>query len=294
MSSGEFIGEDVRITPSPFGKGFQEVMSAGAGTRAIEDQVKGPEILQYQLEFNPVNWRWLKYLMSVVDADDSGTKTHTFSITDDPTSWKMEWAKHHTTDHVLTLTGNTMRSATISFEKANAAGTEGKIRVVADCIAKTQSQGSSVTSISALTKKAFQYRHSKLTLNGNEITEVNNGEITIDNGIRPEDSRYCNSTLDVALGEPIPTYFRVSGRFNVNVKDKTYYDLWDTADAISSTNKLEFIRDGDTNDQAVFTFSGFHIHEAVAPTNIDGVTNVDIVWVANSVSPVVRDDITTY
>jgi len=294
MSSGEIVGKDVTIDPN-FSKGWQEVLTAGADDRKVQSREIGPQSLNYSMTFIPVNWRWLKYLMDVANADDSGTKTHTFTLSNSIQSYKLEWAKRHTTNHVLTLTGNVVKKATISWTKATGEGTEGFIKVALDCLAQDVSQGSSVTSLSNLLKEGFQYRMCKVTINSSEVVEVNNGEMTIDNSIDENDSRYCNSTLDSNIGEPIPKTFRVTGRINVNIKDKTFYDLWDAESVVGGTNTLLFDRDGTGNDQMLFTFSNLIIHEAVAPTTIDGVTNVDLVFSAYGfTSAVARDNITTY
>jgi len=119
--------------------------------------------------------------------------------------------------------------------------------------------------------------------------------MTIELGIDENDSRYCNSTLDADLGEPIPKIFRISGRVNVNIKDKTYYDLWNARTVVGSTNSLLFDKDGTGDDQMLFTFGDFYLYDGVAPTSIEGVTNVDLVFHADTFSSVVsRDDISTY
>jgi len=292
IANGEVVGIDCKIAPK-FTKGYQEELTAGADARTISSLTKGPHSLNYTMTFNPVNWRWLKYLMNVADSTDSTTKTHTFTVGNQVDSFNLEWAKQHTTDHVLTLLGNVIKSATINFAKTSGAGNEGNITVTADCLAKSQSQGSTVGAASAITKLPFQYRSAILTLAGTEITALNNGEMTIDNAITEEDSRYCNATLDQAIGEPIPKTFRISGRFNVNISDKTYYDLWETEDALTSTNSLVFSKGA--NDRITFTFSSIWLREAVAPTTIDGVTNVDLIWTADAFTSVVaRDDVARY
>jgi len=294
MSSGEVVGDNMVIEPD-WSQGWQDVVSAGTDELTVETRVPGPKILPYNMSFVPVNWRWLKYLMAVSDGDDAGVKTHTFTIRNSIASYKLEWAKRHTTSHVLTLSGNTVKSATISWSKATGEGSEGFLQVLLNCVAKTYSQGSSVTSLSAITKLPFQYRMIKFTLNGNEIVEVNNGEMTIDLGIDEGDSRYCNSTLDTDLGEPIPKIFRISGRINVNVKAKTYYDLWAARAVVGSTNTLLIDKDASGDDQILFTFGDFYLYDGIAPTTIEGVTNVDLVFNADTFTSVVaRDDITTY
>ena len=295
MTGGEIVGLNCTIEPD-WGVGWQETLTAGADNRQIQGRVKGPKTLPYTMSFVPVNWRWFKYLMAV---SDGGTtpKTHTFTERAAILSYRLEWAKRHTTAHVLTIIGNAVKSATISFQKATGEGTEGFLTVALSCVAQDVTGGSTVTSISAgnITKAPFQYRMIKWTLEGTEIKEVNNGDITIDNGIDENDSRYCNTTYDDLLGEPIPKVFRLSGRFNVNIKDKTFFDYWDAATKLTGTNTLLFDKDGTGNDQMLFTFSNIYILGAVASTNLEGVTNVDVAWASDGfTSAVCRDDITTY
>jgi len=291
MSSGEVIGYNVKIDSPEWDQGWQEIMSAGSDTRAVEGYTLGPQSLPYNLNFTVVNWRWLKYLFNVADAGGP-EYTHTCTIGNTVLSWKLEWAKRHTTSHVITAIGNVMRRATIRFQKANGPGQEGLINVSADCYAQSATAGSSVTSLSAPTATPFKYYHTKLTLDGSEFAEVNNGDITIDNGIDPKDSRYCNSTLARTVSDPIPKVHRVSGRFNLNITDSTIYDLWAAGDVVSGTTKLEFIRGA--SDKLILTFSNMRLNRGVAATNLDGVTNVTMVYTAESVAPVATDAISAY
>ena len=294
MSSGEIVGVNCTVEPD-WSRGWQEKITAGADNRNVQGRVVGLKALPYTMSFTPVNWVWLKYLMAVSDGDDGGVKTHTFTQRNSILSYKLEWAKRHTTNHVITTIGNVIKSATISFSKATGDGTEGFLGVALSCIAQDESQGTSVTSLSNISAEPYQYRTVNWTLGGDEIFEVNNGEINIDNGIDENDSRYCNSTYDQLIGTPIPKTFRITGRFNVNVKDKTYFDYWAAGVVVSGTNTLLFDRDGSGDDQLLITFGDFYIMGAVAPTNLEGPTNVDIVWAADSFASVVaRDDISTY
>ena len=287
----EIVGKDVVVTPN-FSKGYQEVLSAGADSREIEGLVAGPEDLRFTLEFIPVNWKWLKYVFGSVSDGGSGPYTHDFSLSNTVQSFTLEWAKRGSTNHVITLAGCVVTRATVRFSKATGAGRDGHIRVSLDCVAKTLSTGTTITTLSPPTAIPFQYRMVKFTLDGSEIPEVNNGEIVFDNTIDPNDSRYCNATYDKSIGEPIPKTFRISGRINVNIKDSTYFDLWDAETAVSGSTKLEFIRGAD--DDLDLTFSDFFVLDAVAPTNIEGVTNTDIVFQSLSVSATATDDIETY
>jgi len=295
MTGGEVIGLNCTIEPD-WSRGWQEILSAGADNRLVQSRVVGPKALPYSMNFVPVSWKWLKYLMAVTD---SGTtpKIHTFAMRNSVLSYRMEWAKRHTTAHVLTVVGNVVKSATMSFQKATGEGTEGFINVAATCVGQDVTDGSTVTTLTGgnITKNPFQYRSVKWTLGGTEIKEVNNGEMTIDNGIDENDSRYCNKSYDELIGEPIPKTFRITGRFNVNIKDSTYFDYWDAGAVVSGTNTLLFDRDGTGDDQCLFTYSNFYIFGSVASTNLEGVTNVDVVWAADGFTSVVaRDDIATY
>jgi len=156
------------------------------------------------------------------------------------------------------------------------------------CVAQGISEGTSTTSLSEITATPFQWKDVKATIGTAEVVEVNNGEIAIDNGIDESDSRYCNATLDREIGEPIPKVHRITGRINVNLKDSTFYDFWEAAATISGTNKLEFIRGAD--DDLVGTFAGFKLAKGVAPTDLEGVTNVDLPFTAESWSSLIATD----
>lgn len=275
MADDGFMFGKNQTIEADFSKNLQEIINAGADSREIADLEEGPESLNFTLTFNPTNWKFLKYLAwgTVTNTNHTTYYTHTFTKTDEVKSFTLEWAKRSSTDHVLTLTGCVIKRATISFSKGTGAR-EGFITVRAEIIAKSISPGSSTTTVSAPTLDAFQFRNVKVTWDDSEVTEVNNGEFTIDNGIDEMDSRYANSTLDVAIGEPIPKVLKYNFRFNINQKDDTYFDDWDGVTAISNC-KLEFIRG--TNDDCEFTFTNTYVDAATSPTNLEGITSVDVV-----------------
>ena len=282
----DIVGYDVRITPD-FNQNWQEIMSSGADVRTTT-AAKGPLSYPFTLAFIVVDWKFLKYCgYSVADAGGP-TYTHTFTLANTIMSFTLEWAKQHTTDHVLTIEGCTVQTCNLAFTKAVGEGTEGFIQVTLKCIAEDVNQSSSVTTISAITASPFQWRHTKLTLSNSEVAELNNGNILIDNGIKEEDSRYCNSTQDRNIGEPIPTAHKLTGRFNVNIKDKTYWDLWATAATISNC-KLEFVRGA--NDDVDMTLTGFKMSgPGAAPTEFEKAMAVDINWRCDSLSSFVATD----
>jgi len=289
---GFIVGKNTTITPD-FSKNWQEVLTAGTDSRDIDSMEKGPETYKFTLTFNPTNWKFLRYCAhgTVTNTNNTTYYTHTFTATDVVKSFTLEWAKRGGTDHVITLTGCIITNVAISFAKGTGA-TEGFVTVTAECIAKSASAGSSTTTIAADTNDAFQFRMAKLTYAGSEVTEVNSGELTIENGIDEEDSRYCNSTLDQAIGEPIPKVRRYTCRFNINQKDDTYYDDWEDQAVVPSTNTLELTRG--TNDDVTFTFTDVYLQQATSPTNIDGITNVDVVGNIKSVAIVAKDGLDDY
>jgi len=292
-ANGFIVGKNTKITPD-FTKNWQEILTAGADSRDIDSMEKGPETYKFSLEFAPTDWKFLRYCAhGTVSNTGTAPTVHTFTATDVVKSFTLEWAKRGATDHVITLTGCIITNLTINFATGTGP-TEGFVTVTAECLAKSAAAGSSTTSISTNTDDAFQFRMAKLTYAGSEITEVNSGELTIDNGIDEEDSRYCNSTLDQAIGEPIPKVRRYTCRFNVNQKDDTYYDDWNDQVVVPSTNTLELIRGTGPADDITFTFTDLYLQQATSPTNLDGITNVDLVGVIKSVSIVANDALVDY
>ena len=295
MANDGFIpGTDAVIDPD-FNQNWQEVLAAGADDRTVQDRVLGPLGLPFTLSFNIIDWRFIKLLgYSVIDAG-ADPYTHTFSLENTIQSFITEWAFRHTTPVVITLTGCVAKSGTISFTKATGEGGEGFTTVTMQCVAQGYSLGSSVTTLASgnIVTNPFQWRHAKLTLETNEVVELNNGEITIDQGISEADSRYANATLDRALGEPIPKTHRITSRFNVNTKDNTFATQWNSGDVLSGTNKLEFIRGA--NDQVVFTFASFRVHQDNTPTDYENVVSAELPCSAQSFSSLVAtDSISTY
>ena len=292
-ADGYIVGKNTKITPD-FSPNWQEILNAGADSRDIDSMEKGPKTYKFSLEFAPTDWKFLRYCAHGTVTNTSTAPTvHTFTATDVVKSFTLEWAKRGATDHVITLTGCVITNLTIDFT-AGTGPSEGFVTVTAECLAKSASPGSSTTSISANTDDAFQFRMAKLTYATSEVTEVNSGQLTIDNGIDEQDSRYCNSTLDQEIGEPIPKVRRYTCRFNVNQKDDTYYDDWNDQVIVPGTNTLELIRGTGPADDVTFTFTSLYLQQATSPTNLDGITNVDLVGTIKSVGIVANDALTDY
>jgi len=289
-SNGYIIGLNAQMG-TDFKQNWQEILTAGADNRYVQDRVVGPLALPFTITFTPTDWKFLRHLGYDFSNTGSPTVVHTGTIQNAINSFNLEWAMRHTTAAVLTLTGCVALGATISFNKATGEG-EGNILVTMRCVAKAYSLGSSVTTLdnTTITRTPVQWRHVKVTLDNNEIVEVNSGELTIDQGIEPNDSRYCNATLDRDIGEPIPKIHRITGKFNFNVKDNTFMALWNTADEIancsvdftqSATNKIEI------------DFTGFRLDNGYHTTDLENVTAVDCPFTAESFTSIVATDVLT-
>jgi hypothetical protein len=287
MTGGEIVGLDATIEPG-FNQNWEEILSAGADNRYVQGRVPGPLLLPFTLTFTPVNWKFLKYAGYSVANGGGPPYAHTFTISNSVQSFKLEWAMRHTTPIVVTLTGCTVKKTTIKFQKAAGEGKEGFVKVVLDCVAQNYSFGSSVTTLSSITAAPFQWRHTKWTVNTAEVVEINNGTVVIDQSIDEADCRYCNSTLDRTIGEPIPKTHRITGVFNVNFKDNTFFAYWNAATAIGGTNKAEFIRGSNDNVSAVF--SNLRLGESYPSTDLEGVSNKDIPFTAESFSSLISTD----
>jgi len=292
-NDGFIVGKNTTIEPD-FSNNWQEVLSAGADDRNVSSQEKGPLSYNFTLNFSPTDWKFLRYCMyGTVTNTSTAPTVHTFTQTNTVKSFTLEWAKRGATAHVITITGCIIKRCTINFSKSGGAG-EGFVNVVAECVGKSVATGSSVTTIASPTTDAFQFRMAKLTYAGSEVVEVNSGEITIENGINEEDSRYCNSTLDQEIGEPIPTIARFTSRFNINQKDATYFDDGVDQVVVPSTNSLALIRGTGPADDITFTFTDLYLKFPVSPTNLEGVTNVDVVGTIKSMAIVANDALTDY
>ena len=289
-ANGEVVGLNAVIEPD-FNQNWQEILSDGQDGRTILKKELGPLDLPFTLTFTPVDYKFLRYLgydFNNVEIGETGIFNHTGSLQNSIQSFKLEWAIFHNTPVVINLSGATVMSGTINFAKATGEG-EGMITVTLNCYAKSYGIGDSVTALAKgnITRSPLHFRNVKITQNDLEVVEVNNGEITIDQDIDPNDSRYCNATLDREVGEFIPKVHRITGRYNFNLKDNTFFNQWASGDVIPDC-KLEFIKEA--NDELSLTLNGFRIGQGIPPIALEGVMNTDVVWQCNKFDPIIAKD----
>ena len=292
-TNGTVVGLNATIEPD-FNQNWQEILSDGSTGRTVAGFELGPLDLPFTLNFSPVDAKFLRYLGYDFTNTVSGEFfVHTGTLQNAIRSFKLEWAMLHTTPIVLTLTGCTVLSGTINYAKGTG-DTDSMITISLQCQAKGVSVGSTVSTLASgdVTRSPFHFRHVKVTKNDVEVVEVNSGEITIDQSIDPNDSRYCNATLDREVGEFIPKVHRISGNYNINMKANTEINQWKNGVVIEDC-ALEFIKDA--NDYIKFELDGFRIAQGVPPVVLDAVTNVDVVWRCEKFDPIeTKDDLNNY
>ena len=295
MSANGYIpGLNNIITPD-FAQDWQEVLQAGNDSLEVASFQPSVHMYPFQMQFVVTDWRFLKYCgFGTVGNTGGPTYTHTFVLANAVKSFTMEWAKRSSSgaNEVLTLTGCVIKKVTLKFQAGQGA-TQGFITATCDCVGQSLVAGTSITTISANARKGFQFRMAKYTFQGTEIKEVNNGELVIDTGIDESKSRYCNSTVNQNIFEPIIQVMRYNGRVNINYNSGTYSTAFNTDATLTSTNKLEFIENVSTNN-VVFTFTSAVLKQIKSPTNIEGVDNLDLVMNITTLSPVATDTVGTY
>lgn len=293
LTSAAIPGNDI-IVNNKFTQGFQEILNDGSDDRLIVSKVAGPLSLTYDAKYYPSNWQRLKYVFDIDSETGSGTYTHTLSVGNTLKSYTAEHAlRHGSSPIIIKSTGNVVKKTTIDFKKATGEGNDGFVTVTDECIAQNYTTPTLQSGTFAVSGDPFQYRHMNWTLAGSDVVEVNNGSLVFDQGISDNDSRYSSTSLDRTIGSPIATMFRISGRFNVNLFDSTYVDLWELAAVISSTNTLVF--EQSATNKITFTFTGMFVEPIpMGETNIEGVNTADFVFTATGVAVVAIDAIANW
>jgi hypothetical protein len=293
LTSANMPGYNLKVMPN-FSQGFQEILNDGSDDREVVSKVAGPLSLNYKLSYSPVDWRRLKYVFDIDSETGTSPTTHVLSIGNTLKTYTAEWAlRHDSSPIIIKTTGNVVNSTTIDFKKATGEGNEGFVTISQDCIAQNYTTPAIQSGSYTVTGDPFQYRHIVWTLASSAVVEVNNGSITFDQGIDPANCRYASTSLDRTIGTPIPTLFRISGRFNVNLVNSTYMDLWETAAALTGTNTLVF--QISASNKTTFTFTGMTVDPVpLSETNMEGINSADFVFTATGVSVVVLDSISAW
>lgn len=293
FEDAESMGYDVKITPN-FTHNFAEIDNNGGSDAEIVSLHKNTTMFPFTLEFIPTNFKMLKYSThsgSVTNDAISGGFDHTFTSALAIESFSMKWIRPQDTDQILDFLGVTVKSYKLQFAK----GTGGKdafVKVTMECIAQDVVTGSALSATIKETGEPYTFDTVRLTLDGTVYDEVNSGEINLDNGITDEDTLYASVDLNGKIGEPVCTKKTYDFTFNLNQKDKTLYDGF-TGEVLSGTSKLEIIR-GATADNVEITFGSLYIGNALGATNMEGITNTDVVGRPMTLGIVVEDGLNDY
>lgn len=277
---GAIVGYDAKVTPN-FDRSFMEILNSGADSPEVKSMVLGHKKLLFTLEFTPYDWTFLKYCthINVTNVDQTTYYEHAWTIGNAIKSFRLEWANRMSTNQVLTLTGCTIKKATLKFGKGT--GSDGFVKVIAECIASDYSLGTSVTSLSAPTDDPLLFFNTKFTFNGSEVVEVNSGSIMFDNGINEDDSMYCNDTYSDTIAEPIPTVKRYAATVDINLKDTDYFNAWDNGVSIPGTTSIKFTKG--TRDWALFVLNNPKVGVAPLPTtNTEGSNKITVAMVPSA------------
>ena len=286
-------GVDYKVTPN-FTQGFQEKLNTGQDVRTIAGKEAGPLGLQYDLEYSATNWRMLQYVFDVDSETGADPYTHTLSVGNTLKSFTSEWAMRHSSDpQIFKLVGNVINTFSIDFQKSSGEGNDGFVKCKASCIAQNYTTPDLQAGSFTTSEAPFQYRHLAVTLVSSAVIPINNGNLTFEQGITPNDSRYASTTLGRTIGTPIAQTFRISGRFNLNLYETTFLSLWELATALTGTNTIVF--EQSASNKVTFTLTGMYVEPVpTAGTNTEGINTGDFVFTATGVTTVAIDSIENY
>jgi hypothetical protein len=293
FEDAESMGYDVKVTPN-FSHNFAEIDNNGGSDAEMVALKKNTTLYPFTIEYIPTNFKMLKYnTHSGVVSNDviSGGFDHTFLTALAIESFSMKWIRPQDTDQVLDFLGVTVKSYKLQFSK----GTGGKdafVKVVMECIAQDVVEGSALSATIKETGECYTFDTVRLTIDDIVYDEVNSGEINLDNGITDEDTLYASVDLNGKIGEPVCTKKSYDFTFNINQKDKTLYDGF-TGEVLTGVSKLEIIR-GATADSVEITFGSLYIGNALGATNMEGITNTDVVGRPMTLGIVVEDGLDDY
>lgn len=289
-TNARVVGNNIIVTPT-FTQGFQEVLNNGLDSRTRNKLIAGPLGLTYNLEYNPTNWSMLKYVFDISSETGSNPYTHNLIIGNSIKSFSSEWAVRHSTDpFILQIYGNVINNFIIDFQKATGEGREGFVKCTANVIAQDYSEETLQSGTFSVTGDPFQYRHLSVTLANGLVIPINSGQLQFSQGMNPNDFRYANSSLNRTIGTPIPTIFRITGRFNLNLFNTTFFSLWETATALTGTNSIVF--EQDSGNKITFALTGVFVEPIpVSGTNIDGINTGDFIFSATGVTVTAIDNI---
>ena len=286
------LGRDAKINPKNVSN-WIDVKGAGTDSIDIDEREVGVKGVGCDLEFVPQDWRFLKFVLtdgettSVTDTVSGDFFVHTFTNCKTVGSFSLERGISHTTEAVRLYTGCQVNNFSLSFD----AGAGGFVSCSADILARDVDNSGSITSLTRVSTPGFKARQATVTLDGDVEIKCLSGNFVINNGL--DAGRFANYANDDTLkSESGVTTRRVSGSFTINLKDETYFDLWNALVKVPGDCSLKLSRG--VNDYVEFSFNDLYLEDAPDETNLEGINSVTLNWVAKSVSAVAKDSLSNY
>lgn len=266
---------------------WQDVKGSGADTITATYAI-GRNISKFTLKYVPQTWKFLYYVWGLTTNTGGPTYTHTFATKTDKTalsSFTLERARGATTDWVTKWLGCQVNTFRISWDtQGGAGGRSGFVNCEADVLAQA-STDDTLTTIEVGAETPFLATNVRLTLNSTAKAACVRGTFNVDN--RLTDGFYANT--DAAnKSESIRQEMLFSGEFIIHYSDATEWDFMANKVVVPGTNTLEIYKSA--TDKLTLTFTDLRIISASEPTNLDGVNQVTLRWIADSVAPVAVDN----
>ncbi len=291
-SPSVLLGRNAKWTPNNSNE-LEEIKGSGTDSILVDTREYGVKSVGGTLNFVPQNWKFLKFVLladssGVTDTDNGSYYTHTFTNDKTVGSFNLERAiKHSSNDRVRTYDGCQVNRFGLTFDTR--AG--GFVNCNLDIKARDVENGTSATSLTALSDDGFKSRQATINIDGSAETKVTSGSLNVENNL--DEGRYGDYDNSNRLkSESAVNVRKVNGSFTINLTDDTYYDLWEATNKVSGTCSLKLTRG--TNDDVTFTFTDVYINDAPDPTNFDGPNNVTLNFVAKDLGVVVNDGESDY
>lgn len=288
----EAFGRNARFDPNKNNQNFTKVL--GAGTEVIDVPVReqGQEMFGGVLTYIPQNWQFLKFVLCKQSSDvtdtSTGPTTHTFTNTEAGLmSFSLERAIQASTDRVRTYEGCQVNSYSLGWDSTSPGNF---VEASVDIVAEDANNSTSTTALTPYATEGFKPRFTTLTLEGNEVSYLKSGTFTINNNLT--DGRYSRQSLGRLREQGVPVLRDYSLTAVAHYTDDTFWDMFDSADVLASTNTLVFQRA--TNDNLTVTFTGAYLQTPPDPTNLEGPNDVTLNIEINSCAFVAKDELTDY
>ncbi len=288
----EALGRNARFDPNINNQNWTRVLGAGTEDLDVPVREQGQEMFGGILSFVPQNWKFLKFVLLKQSSDvtDTGSAptVHTFTNTEAGLlSFTLERAIQASTDRVRTYEGCQVQSFSLAWDSS---GPGNFLEASANILAEDANNSTSTTSLSPPTNDGFKPRFTTLTLEGSTVTYLKSGTFTITNTLT--DGRYANQSLARLKDQSVPQLRTYNLTAVAHYTDDTFWDMFDSADVLGSTNTLVFQRAA--NDNLTITFTNAYLQNPPDPTNLEAPNNVMLNMEINSCAFVAKDALTDY